>query len=203
MSRRILGMRTTNWTSLSSSRPSRTSTRLDRGEYEWTIVLFDKNDKRKSDRTIRADDFDEAVDPSSIPMLSKLMQDAFDKDNLEEGYRLINQITETARSRGILGGPLRDKETLAKFALEAEKKALGEGLKVNSIQALNYLLDEVTTNAKQIKVSAEKFETLLGKTIKEADKQLTDQQVREQIKKRIEDIIFQANKNLPADSFDR
>ena len=149
------------------------------------------------------DDFDEAVDPSSIPMLSKLLQDAFDKDNLEEGYRLINQITETARSRGILGGPLRDKETLAKFALEAEKKALGEGLKVNSIQALNYLLDEVTTNAKQIKVSAEKFETLLGKTIKEADKQLTDQQVREQIKKRIEDIIFQANKNLPADSFDR
>ena len=172
--------------------------------------LFARNERKyqKAHSKLRKqsdlfDDFDEAVDPSSIPMLSKLMQDAFDKDNLEEGYRLINQITETARSRGILGGPLRDKETLAKFALEAEKKALGEGLKVNSIQALNYLLDEVTTNAKQIKVSAEKFETLLGKTIKEADKQLTDQQVREQIKKRIEDIIFQANKNLPADSFDR
>ena len=56
------GMRTTNWTSLSNSRPRKGSrNRLDRGEYEWTIVLFDKNDKRKSDRTIRADDFDEAV----------------------------------------------------------------------------------------------------------------------------------------------
>ena len=37
MSRRILGMRTTNWSSLSTSRPSRTSTRLDRGEYEWSV----------------------------------------------------------------------------------------------------------------------------------------------------------------------
>ena len=56
------GMRTTNWTSLLNSRPRRGSrNRLDRGEYEWTIVLFDKNDKRKSDRIIRADDFDEAV----------------------------------------------------------------------------------------------------------------------------------------------
>ena len=61
MSRRILGMRTTNWTGLSNSRPSRTSTRLDRGEYEWQIVIFDNRDKRKSDRTIRADDFDQAV----------------------------------------------------------------------------------------------------------------------------------------------
>ena len=61
MSRRILGMRTSNWEGLKNSRVSRTSRRLDRGEYEWTIVLFDKNNKRKSDRTIRADDFDEAV----------------------------------------------------------------------------------------------------------------------------------------------
>ncbi len=61
MSRRILGMRTTNWTSLSNSRPSRTSTRLDRGEYDWQIVIFDERDKRKSDRVIRADSFDDAV----------------------------------------------------------------------------------------------------------------------------------------------
>ena len=61
MSRRTLGMRTTNWTALSNSRPSRTSRRLDRGEYEWQIVIFDKNDKRKSDRVIRADSFDDAV----------------------------------------------------------------------------------------------------------------------------------------------
>ena len=61
MSRRILGMRTTNWTGLSNSRPSRTSKRLDRGEYEWQIVIFDSKDKRKSDRIIRADDFDDAV----------------------------------------------------------------------------------------------------------------------------------------------
>mgnify|MGYP001194803359 CR=1 FL=1 len=61
MSRRTLGMRTTNWTALSNSRPSRTSRRLDRGEYEWQIVIFDKNDKRKSDRVIRADDFNQAI----------------------------------------------------------------------------------------------------------------------------------------------
>lgn len=61
MSRRILGMRTTNWTALSNSRASRISTRLDRGEYDWQIVIFDKSDKRKSDRVIRADDFDQAV----------------------------------------------------------------------------------------------------------------------------------------------
>ena len=61
MSRRILGMRTTNWTRISNSRASRTSRRLDRGEYEWQIVIFDKQDKRKSDRVIRADDFDQAV----------------------------------------------------------------------------------------------------------------------------------------------
>ena len=61
MSRRILGMRTTNWTALSNGRASRTSTRLDRGEYEWQIVIFDRFDKRKSDRVIRADSFDDAV----------------------------------------------------------------------------------------------------------------------------------------------
>ena len=62
MSRRILGMRTTNWSSLSTSRASRTSTRLDRGEYEWDIVIFDSNDRPKKRLTIRADDFDGAVD---------------------------------------------------------------------------------------------------------------------------------------------
>ena len=61
MSRRILGMRTSNWTKISNSRPSRTSKRLDRGEYDWQIVIFDRADKRKSDRVIRADSFDEAV----------------------------------------------------------------------------------------------------------------------------------------------
>ena len=61
MSRRILGMRTTNWTSLSNSRPSRTSTRHDRGEYEWDIVIIDSNDRPKKRLTIRADDFDGAV----------------------------------------------------------------------------------------------------------------------------------------------
>jgi len=61
MSRRILGMRTSNWTQISNSRPSRTSKRLDRGEYEWQIVLFDSRGKRKDDLTIRANSFDEAV----------------------------------------------------------------------------------------------------------------------------------------------
>ena len=61
MSRRILGMRTTNWTALSNSRVSRTSKRLDRGEYEWQIVIFDKSNRIKSGRIIRADGFDEAV----------------------------------------------------------------------------------------------------------------------------------------------
>ena len=61
MSRRILGMRTTNWTSLSNSRSARISTRLDRGEYEWSIVIMDTNGRPKDSRTIRADDFDAAV----------------------------------------------------------------------------------------------------------------------------------------------
>ena len=61
MSRRTLGMRTSNWTQISNSRPSRTSSRLDRGEYEWSIVLFDSADKRKDSLTIRANSFDEAV----------------------------------------------------------------------------------------------------------------------------------------------
>ena len=61
MSRRILGMRTTNWTSLSNGRASRISTRLDRGEYEWSIVIMDSNGRPKDSRTIRADDFDAAV----------------------------------------------------------------------------------------------------------------------------------------------
>ena len=61
MSRRILGMRTSNWEGLKNSRVSRTSRRLDRGEYEWQIVIFDQLGKRKDDMTIRADDFDGAV----------------------------------------------------------------------------------------------------------------------------------------------
>ena len=61
MSRRILGMRTTNWTALSNSRVSRTSKRLDRGEYEWQVVIFDSLDKIKEGLTIRADSFDDAV----------------------------------------------------------------------------------------------------------------------------------------------
>ena len=61
MSRRILGMRTTNWTALSNGRASRTSTRLDRGEYEWQIVIFDSSGKIKEGLTIRADEFDDAV----------------------------------------------------------------------------------------------------------------------------------------------
>ena len=61
MSRRTLGMRTSNWTQISNSRPSRTSTRLDRGEYDWQIVIFDRSDKIKEGRTIRADSFNDAV----------------------------------------------------------------------------------------------------------------------------------------------
>ena len=64
MSRRILGMRTTNWTSLSNGRASRTSTRLDRGEYEWDVVIMDDNDRPKRRLTLRADDFDGAVKKS-------------------------------------------------------------------------------------------------------------------------------------------
>ena len=61
MSRRILGMRTTNWTSLSTNCGRRTSTRLDRGEYEWSVVIIGKDEKIKDSKTIRADDFDDAV----------------------------------------------------------------------------------------------------------------------------------------------
>ena len=66
MSRRILGMRTTNWTSLSNSRPRRGKghTSLSRGEYEWSIVIFDSNDRPTRSLTIRADDFDEAASKS-------------------------------------------------------------------------------------------------------------------------------------------
>lgn len=61
MSRRILGMRTTNWTSLSTNCGRRTSSRLDRGEYEWDVVIIGSNGKIKDSKTIRADDFDDAV----------------------------------------------------------------------------------------------------------------------------------------------
>ena len=64
MSRRILGMRTTNWTSLSNGRASRTSTRLDRGEYEWSVVIMDDNNRPTKSLTIRADSFDDAVSKS-------------------------------------------------------------------------------------------------------------------------------------------
>ena len=64
MSRRILGMRTTNWTSLSNGRASRTSTRLDRGEYEWSVVIMDDNNRPTKSLTIRADSFDGAVKKS-------------------------------------------------------------------------------------------------------------------------------------------
>ena len=64
MSRRILGMRTTNWTSLSNSRPSRTSTRHDRGEYECSVVIIDSNNRPKQSLTLRADSFDDAVKKS-------------------------------------------------------------------------------------------------------------------------------------------
>ena len=64
MSRRILGMRTTNWSSLSTSRYSRTSTRHDRGEYEWSIVIMDDSNRPKEHLTIRADSCDDAVKKS-------------------------------------------------------------------------------------------------------------------------------------------
>jgi len=54
-------MRTTNWTALSNNRKAKSSNRLDRGEYEWQVVIFDKLNKRKDDMTIHADSFDEAV----------------------------------------------------------------------------------------------------------------------------------------------
>jgi hypothetical protein len=61
MSRRILGMRTTNWSSLSTNCGRATSQRLDRGEYEWSVVIIGSNDKIKDSKTIRADSFDDAV----------------------------------------------------------------------------------------------------------------------------------------------
>jgi len=61
MSRRILGMRTTNWTSLSTNCARRTSTRLDRGDYEWDVVIMDDNNRPKRSLTLRADSFDDAV----------------------------------------------------------------------------------------------------------------------------------------------
>ena len=66
MSRRILGMRTTNWTSLSTSRPRRGTghTSLSRGEYPWDLVIIGKDGKIRDSKTIRADDFDEAVKKS-------------------------------------------------------------------------------------------------------------------------------------------
>ena len=63
MSRRILGMRTTNWSNFSTSRPrrGRGSTSLSRGEFEWDIVTFDASGARVKELTIKADSFDEAV----------------------------------------------------------------------------------------------------------------------------------------------
>ena len=64
MSRRILGMRTTNWSNFSTSRPRRGTARksLSQGEYEWSVVTFDASGKRRVCRFINADSFDEAVE---------------------------------------------------------------------------------------------------------------------------------------------
>jgi hypothetical protein len=65
MSRRILGIRSTNWDNMSTGRARRgprNSRSLSKGEYEWDIMIFDSNDNRRDDRTIRADSFDEAVE---------------------------------------------------------------------------------------------------------------------------------------------
>jgi len=65
MSRQFfLGMRTTNWSSLSSNCGRKSSTRLDRGEYEWDVVIMDANGKPKKRLTIWADDMDDAVKKS-------------------------------------------------------------------------------------------------------------------------------------------
>ena len=65
MSRQFfLGMRTTNWTSLSNNRKAKSSTRLDRGEYEWEVVIIGKDGKTKKRLTIWADDMDDAVKKS-------------------------------------------------------------------------------------------------------------------------------------------
>jgi hypothetical protein len=54
-------MRTTNWTSLSTNCGRRTSTRLDRGEFEWDVVIIGANGMIKTSQTIKADSFDDAV----------------------------------------------------------------------------------------------------------------------------------------------
>ena len=65
MSRQFfLGMRTTNWSSLSSNCGRKSSTRLDRGEYEWEVVIIGKDGKPKKRLTIWADDMDDAVKKS-------------------------------------------------------------------------------------------------------------------------------------------
>ena len=66
MSRRILGMRTTNWTSLSQSRPRKGTGHqsLSRGEYEWDVITYDGAGRIVKSQTIRADDYDEAVKKS-------------------------------------------------------------------------------------------------------------------------------------------
>ena len=63
MSRRILGMRTTNWSNFSTSRTrrGRGSTSLSRGEFDWDVVTFDASGARVKQLSIKADSFDEAV----------------------------------------------------------------------------------------------------------------------------------------------
>ena len=170
--------------------------------------LFSKNQKRyeKSAGLYRKQagfNFDEIVDGASVPKLSKLMDSAFDENDIETGYQLLNKITETARSRGILEGPLRDKEALAELALKAEKKALGNGVNVSSTQALSFLLDEVTTNASKIKVDAQEFNKLIETTVSGADTKLTEAAASAKLQKRVNDIVFQANKDLQEKAFDK
>ena len=59
-------MRTTNWTSLSTSRPRRGTGHqsLSHGEYTWDVTTYGPNGKPQVTRVIRADDFDEAVKKS-------------------------------------------------------------------------------------------------------------------------------------------
>jgi hypothetical protein len=61
MSRRILGMRTTNWGAISNSRSSKGSRKFNpkSGDYDWRIDYLDASGKTNKTENVKADHIDE------------------------------------------------------------------------------------------------------------------------------------------------
>ena len=61
MSRRILGMRTTNWTTIANNRSRRGSRKFNpnSGDYDWRVEYLDASGRTKKTENVKSDHIDE------------------------------------------------------------------------------------------------------------------------------------------------